>query len=215
MSQSPHDQRDFILDLEKALQKPLPGLPAQLEMAPEIRPRSIEGEYRPAAVLIALFPTNDEWEFPLIRRIEDNYPHSGQIALPGGAMEPGENPPQTAEREAVEEVGLPQDSIHILGQLTPLPIPISRYLVYPVVGYLEEPPPRFVLQTSEVESVFTVTLTELCDPLKRKIEYRKLGNNIRRIPYFDFNGGRVWGATAMILSEFKAIITQNRIVFQP
>lgn len=202
----------FIDALTQILVKDLPGFEGQQVMMPAGRRVILPelGEFKalkPAAVLIALFKENetDDWRFPLIQRVEDGFAHSGQIALPGGRMEAGETVEMAALREAEEEVGLKQSSVTVIGKLSPLPIPISGFLVHPVVGVLTHEP-AWKPQPGEVEAVFTVSVSDLMNESNRATETRHFREQPFAVPYFHFDAYKVWGATAMILSEFDHLL---------
>src|SRR5512144_2331201 len=129
-------------DIRLALQKPLPGLAAQLKLAPEYRIESLRStppaDARAAGVLILLYPHQGEWYLPLIKRVEDGLVHSGQISLPGGSQETGESLRETALREASEEIGVTCDEV--IGELSTIYIPPSNFLVAPTVGYVGRRP---------------------------------------------------------------------------
>lgn len=163
---------------------------------------------KPAAVLIALFQSEKEWRFPLIQRVEDGFPHSGQVALPGGRIEAGETVEGAALREAEEEVGLTQSTVEVLGKLSPLPIPVSGYLVQPVVGVLEEEP-LWRPQLGEVAEIFTAAVQDLLNKSKRTTEIRHFRNQPYTVPYYNFVPYKVWGATAMILAEFELVVRES------
>jgi len=199
-----------IIDrLKTRLSEPLVGWEAQKRLMPEGRDKlrfPVLDELQPAAVLIALFPKENQWCFPLIQRSVDGFAHSGQIALPGGRKEGSENAIETALREAEEEVNLAQDQVEILGKISPLPIPVSQYIVQPIVGFLQEIP-AFRPDPREVEKIFYVSLDEL---VSTTIQYetRFFQNREWEIPYFGIEGHKVWGATGMILSEFRELVTK-------
>jgi len=198
----------IIHQLAAALTDPLPGWEAQRLLMPEGRDlEPLSTDLLPAAVLIALFPHNDAWYFPLIQRSRDGFAHSGQIALPGGRQEKPESDIETALREAEEEVNLPAKEIQILGMLSPLPIPVSQHLVQPVLGFMPEKP-DLQPDPREVDHIFTVTLDEF---IRTEIQFETRYFKARdwRIPYFLLQGHQVWGATAMILSEFRALLLQS------
>ena len=159
----------MIQKLQKRLEGKLPGIKSWNRMAVKSRKgESIESEslqkyrdwiskdklsnMRKAAVLIGLFKKNDEWCFSLIRRPMNEKNHPGQIALPGGAMEKNETLMNTALREAFEEVGIKPEDVEIIGQLTPIPVPVSEYLIYPFVGVIDYEP-EWVLNEDEVEEL--------------------------------------------------------------
>ncbi|MFQ6607241.1 MAG: NUDIX hydrolase [Fidelibacterota bacterium] len=160
----------------------------------------------PAAVLILLFPEEDDWRFFLTERTQGVEHHRGQISLPGGTLERGESPLDTAIRETQEELGI-QEKPEIIGQLSALHIPVSGFEVSPFVGWLGERP---VLKPhlAEVARVHETTLVEFLDPECRKWEQRTFRGVDFDVPYFMLDGVKVWGATAMILSEFRQMLQE-------
>src|SRR3954469_6491125 len=111
----------------------LPGLDAQLVMAPSPRtgwdPLRPPAGLRDAAALLLLYPRDGAWHVPLTVRGSRLRKHTGQISLPGGAVDPGESFETTALREAAEELGVVPASVRVLGRLTPLHIPVSGYML--------------------------------------------------------------------------------------
>jgi 8-oxo-dGTP pyrophosphatase MutT (NUDIX family) len=203
----------YIEQLSERLVKPLPGKEAQYRMASVRRLSELDRYVTPehikvACVLNLLHHSEGAWRTVLIRRTENPHDrHSGQVSFPGGRNEPSDNTlAQTALRETEEEIGVPASAIRILGQMTELYIPVSNFMVYPFVGVLEGAA-RFSLQQGEVEAVMTPTLEYLSRPEAQKSTDLTLkeGVTIREVPYFDVEGRIVWGATAMILSEFLAL----------
>jgi len=200
----------FIQAIKKQLHKDLPGFFAQQKMIPV--PRTIpsfsktEDEATPSAVLILLFPVDNRWFIILTERSAQVEHHQKQISLPGGAQENGESLEETALRETEEELGINNiEKIFILGSLTPLFIPLSGYIVHPFVGWIDFQP---VLHPDpvEVESVPVVSTDQLLDPKNIKREQWILHGIDVDVPFFDFDRKKVWGATAMILSEFREIL---------
>ena len=193
-------------DLQKRLGEPLPGIAAGRNMAPGKRafPTDI-ADYRDASVLVALFPREDEWQLPLIVRTDDGGIHAGQVALPGGALLEDETIEDAALREAHEEVGLASGRVTLLGRLSTLPIPISRFRVIPVIGTLAREP-EWKLNADEVESLFTISLDTLRDERLWRSEERQFGEQTVNIPYLALGGDKVWGATAMVLAELAALL---------
>lgn len=155
---------------------------------------------RKAAVLIGLFKKNDEWCFSLIRRPMNEKNHPGQIALPGGAMEKNETLMNTALREAFEEVGINPEDVEIIGQLTPIPVPVSEYLIYPFVGVIDYEP-EWVINEDEVEKIFILRMSELISSDNGYTEMWDLRGNKVEVPIFKVMNETVWGATAAVLSE--------------
>jgi 8-oxo-dGTP pyrophosphatase MutT (NUDIX family) len=196
-------------DIRAALQQPLPGLAAQIKFAPAYRLSGLRNDppadARPAGVLILLYPHGSEWHFPLMKRVEDGLTHSGQISLPGGSQEAGESIHETALREACEEVGAACAEVNVLGQLTTIYIPPSNFLVTPTVGQVDHRP-DFKCDPREVAELIEVPLSMLFDPNVVKREPWTLRGTQVEVPFFQIGSHKVWGATAMILSEFKMIL---------
>jgi 8-oxo-dGTP pyrophosphatase MutT (NUDIX family) len=199
--------------LRRALAGPLPGLDAQLRMAPRFQgvtpPREAEPDFRPAAALLLLYPHDDHWHVPLTVRGSRLRHHTGQVSLPGGRLEPGESLEAAALREAHEEVAVDPRSVEVLGRLTPLPIGVSRHLLHPVVAVAQRRP-DFVLLEDEVDALIEVPLVALQDPSAVAYEQRPYSlppHTIMDVPYFDVGGVRVWGATAMVLAEFLTLVS--------
>jgi 8-oxo-dGTP pyrophosphatase MutT (NUDIX family) len=132
--------------------------------------------------------------------------HKGQISLPGGAVDPDDQSiAHTALREACEEVGVCGDTMRLLGSLTPIYIPPSDFCVQPYVAYLPHPP-QFFPQPEEVAEIFEVPLPYLLDEKNKVVEEWFLDEEVKLVPFFNVFGNKVWGATAVVLSEFVAIL---------
>lgn len=189
------------------LEQELPGEEAQLLMAPTFRGNfSSTEEAVQAAVLVLFYPSDDQINLVFIKRNEYDGPHSAQISFPGGAKEAGDpSLKETALREAREEVGISGD-IEVLGSLSPLHIPVSNFLVYPFVGWMKETP-VFHPDPTEVQYVIEVSLDALLDPSNLDSETLfHHGMNIEA-PYYKVGKEKIWGATAMILSEVLQLAT--------
>ena len=158
-----------------------------------------------AAVLLALFNKNNEWCFPLIKRPMHERNHPGQIALPGGAKEDDQKLNYTAIREAFEEVGIKTESVDIIGKLTPLPVPVSGYLIYPFIGILKKEP-KWILNEDEVDELIITKVSELVNADNYYSETWELHGNKVEVPHFRINDHVIWGATASVLSEFIDLI---------
>ena len=202
----------FIENLKTNLQKPLPGVDAQFEMAHVKRERVLANtyesqNYRPSAVLILLFPNEQQQtSVLLIERMTYNGHHSGQIALPGGKAEPEDSDLQaTALREFFEETGA-DVSPTVIGKLTPVYIPVSKFMVQPFVSYVEQRP-NFSASAYEVNALIEWEINHLLNPdvIKETIIEPTPGYKLKT-PYFDVQGKVLWGATAMMLNELKKII---------
>ncbi|MEY4634946.1 MAG: hypothetical protein RJA55_744 [Acidobacteriota bacterium] len=204
---------DLVQWLQAALSGPLPGLDAQLRMAPTPRvgwdPFTIPEGTRDGAALILIYPHNDTIHLPLTVRGSGLRNHTGQVSLPGGRVDDGESIEACAIREAEEEIGVARGSVQLLGRLTPLHIPVSRFLLHPVVGFV---PARPVFNRAEweVARIIEPSLWQLRDPgtVKREVQTRTYGQqNVEvDVPFFDIESEKVWGATAMVLAEFCAIL---------
>ena len=200
--------------LRAAFDAPLPGRAVQYEMAHVVRRTFAEPppDARTASVLVLLYPKATTWHFALIQRTSHvgNDAHRGQIGLPGGKIEAADlSPAAAALREAEEEIGVPSGAVDLLGALTPLYIPVSKFLVHPFVGTTATRP-DFVLQASEVADLYEVPLQSLLRPESRRVTDLPFGERLtlQNVPYFHLADKVVWGATAMILSEWTALLTR-------
>ncbi len=191
--------------IRRALELPtFDGQAAQQQMIPRPRggrPPEAAGQPRQGAVLIALYDKDDHTHLVLTRRRDDLNDHAGQISFPGGRREDGEPLPATALREAQEEIGLQPAQLTILGQLSLLYIPPTDYEVHPYVAW-HAGRPRFRRQASEVAEIVEVPLSYLLDPANRHEEAWELRGMAVQVPFYLVESHRVWGATAMMLSEF-------------
>jgi 8-oxo-dGTP pyrophosphatase MutT (NUDIX family) len=202
----------FIEKVKTRFINPLPGRAAQSKMAPRIvREFTPATNARIACVLALLYPKNDAWNIVLIERMHSDYKndrHSGQISFPGGGYEDSDGLlARAALREAEEEVGVFSKDISIIGQLSDMYIPVSNFLVHPFVGYMDYAP-TFVPQPSEVKDILEVPIPKLQDPSTIQATDIKIstGMVLKDVPYYDLNGHIVWGATAMMLSEFLEVV---------
>ena len=146
--------RSLLDSLRRRLSEPLPGLEAQLRMAPQplMRPDpALEPGLRPAAALLLIYPHGDAWHVPLTVRGSGLRHHTGQVSLPGGRLDhPGESVEDAALREAHEEIGVVPADVEILGRLTAIPVIVSGHLLQPVIG-VSARRPEFTLAAHEVE----------------------------------------------------------------
>jgi 8-oxo-dGTP pyrophosphatase MutT (NUDIX family) len=185
------------------LRQPLPGLHAQLVYAPRPRggePLARTPGRRQAAALLLLFDRGNGPSVLLTERASTLPHHAGQISFPGGTIDPGESIERAALREAHEEVALDPASVRVLGTLTPLDIPVSGFTVHVVVGVTDRP--SFHPAAREVARVLEVDVARLIDPSAARVETSVLQQREYELPGFDVDGHLVWGATAMMLSEF-------------
>lgn len=202
-----------VEDVRRALELPRPGREAQMHMSPRPRPGDaypVPPEVSPkeASVLILLFGNGSgkDLHFFLTRRTELVETHKGQISLPGGMQEPGEAPWQTALREAAEELHIDTGGIEVFHKpLTQLYIPVSGFRVTPYVGFS---PTRPVVDAAaeEVVEIIDAPLEWIVDGAHVMEENWELHLYPAVVPFFAINGHKVWGATAMILSELGEML---------
>jgi len=227
--------KNVVAQLERGLAGGLPGAAAQAHLAPMPRRQWPAGfnptQARHAAALLLVFPKTlnaeraehaekshtlrarralrstyqDEGHIVLTVRADTLGRHGGQVSLPGGVIDPGESVEQAALREAHEEVGLAQDQVRVLGALTPLDIPVSGFRLHPVVG-ASDTRPRLTPAHGEVARILEVDLDELLAPDSVVHTPRERDGVSVRIPGFHVHGVTIWGATAMVLSEFLSML---------
>jgi len=193
---------------EKQLKNSLPGSIAHTRMLPPGRVLQLpvnQQNFCHSAVLVLLFPHEAHIKTCLIRRPSSMKNHAGQIAFPGGKQEKEDHDlVQTALREAKEEIGLAIDQVHILGELSPVFVQVSNFLITPVVGWMYHVP-EIVIDPSEVDEVIFISLAELVDEENRcKREVETLTGRMA-VPGYCIRECFIWGATAMLLAELAAV----------
>jgi 8-oxo-dGTP pyrophosphatase MutT (NUDIX family) len=151
-----------------------------------------------AAVLVAL-TDEDQPQVLLGRRAMHLKHHPGEIAFPGGKREPEDTTPWvTAKREAYEEVGLPAELVHPLGELQPL-VTRTSFEVHPCVARVPEQL-SLVIDPGEFESVFTQPLARFADKALFRLETYDIDGRARRVPHYQMDSDDIWGVTAAILA---------------
>ncbi|MBU2019607.1 MAG: CoA pyrophosphatase [Bacteroidetes bacterium] len=204
--------------LRNAINNELPGENAHLEMSPLYRIKSSLAKqgatsYRESAVAIHLASIQDELQILLTQRSIYDGVHSGQISFPGGKVEHGDfDEVFTARRESFEETGIPIESGEHLGKLTDVFIPVSGFNVQPHVFYHSSQLLSFKRDPREVSEIFWFPVNELVKPTTKSEESILLsnGSKLDNIPCFRFKEKVIWGATAIILNEFKEIVIRQR-----
>lgn len=185
---------------------PLPGATAQGRMAP--RPRGVPGdgeELSDAAVLVLLYPDEGAVSCVLTRRTECVAHHRSQISLPGGRREGGETLEAAALRECAEELAVDPGSVMLLGRLSRLEVHASGFRVHPIVGWVDARP-RFRPGPREVAEIIEIGLDELGQAARQETWTHE--GLAREVPFFLVKGEKVWGATAMILSELLEVLRE-------
>lgn len=193
----------------------LPGLAAQLRMAPKIREAELRSmganqTPKPGSVLFLIFPGTDGSACTaLIKRPQYDGAHSGQISFPGGKAENTDiDYCFTALREANEELGIESQEVEVTGQLTDLFIPPSNFLVKTFVG-LSDKTPKFRPSPSEVDQLILVPISSFFQPEHILNQTLSLSNGYRiSTPCYKIGSWIIWGATAMIISEFTYLATE-------
>ncbi|WKN43724.1 NUDIX hydrolase [Tunicatimonas pelagia] len=203
---------ELISSLRERLRQPLPGWQAQQRMATEhhrtARLLPLPNAKR-AGVLILLYPGSEQrLYFPLIQRPHYDGAHSGQIAFPGGKVEPEDaSMVDTALRETREEIGVEVLPDQVLGQLSDLYIPVSKFIVSPVVAFVREPP-TYQADPVEVAATLDVLAQSFLQPENRTVKEIQVRGTTLQAPAYLVQKQIIWGATAMILAEFFAVLQQ-------
>lgn len=206
---------DYIEQLVSKINEiPKPGLVAQLKMAPPQRFGTKESlinvpkDAKKAAVLMLLYPGEHQiLHFCLIQRTTYDGKHSGQISFPGGKKEMKDRDFwETALRESHEEIGLDPASVELLTNLSTTYIPPSNFFVYPYLAVTRQRP-NFSAEIGEVDHIIEVPLQALLG--EEAVQEGRITASYAKqvlVPMYVFGPYKVWGATAMILSEAKEII---------
>ena len=198
-----------IKNIKEELLKPLPGLVYQAKMAPAKRLNNYNPNpelARKGGVLLMLYYFENDIYMALIKRAKDGGAHSGQIAFPGGKHERKDKSLiETALRETEEETGIKINKLEILGTLTNLYIPVSNYNVYPTVGFCASKP-DFNINKAEVEKMILLPLNEFFKPENFKTGIISVGEQKIETPFYEIKSQIIWGATAMIISEFLEVV---------
>ena len=200
-------QKKFHNYLQTKLNAPLPGREAQSKMAPNpVNGKNKTKHYKPAnddfrnsSVLVPIVSWKEELEIILTLRTQ-SINHGGQLSFPGGGKEGDETIVETALREAQEEIGLHQDGVHIIGQLTPLYVGHSDNMVTPVIAFLEQEQ-FFTPNPNEVDEIISVPISQLLEEQNLVEENWELRGTPYRVPFWNIHRVPLWGATAMMMNE--------------
>ena len=196
--------------LRERLLEPLPGPDLHARMAPSHRDivdpeLARQGEHREGSVLVLLYPATSGVETVYTVRKANLTNHGGQISFPGGRIEEGESAEEAAIREANEEIDLNPESIEVVGRMTALYIPPSRFIVNPFLAVSGQPP-ALRPQETEVDRILEVPLTDLMNPENHREEVWDIRGEKSHVPWYAVAGVRIWGATAMITRELLELV---------
>ena len=168
-----------------------------------------EKSIKAAVSVIVYSPATASPQILLIKRTDYEGHHSGQISFPGGKADTNDLVLyNTAVRETIEEIGVSLKKTEFLGTLTPLNIRVSNFDVAPFVFYIDKER-EFISDPYEVQYLIPCYLTALLDDDTCKTTHLNINGHEIQAPFFDIENQIVWGATSMILSEFKEIL--NRV----
>ncbi len=205
---------EFIKELQQRIENGLPGIEAQRKMAPSIRRIKEHEEYeyvdvKKAAVLLLFQHVAESGvNIILIKRTENTGVHSGQISFPGGKMDTTDADTEaTALRETEEEIGVDKKQVNIVGKLSNLYIPPSNFYVFPYLGYVKQ---KVEMHPSEKEvaKIIEVPLNKLFQADAKGIMTVERKNLRFSAPYYDYENLKIWGATAIILSELQILLKE-------
>jgi 8-oxo-dGTP pyrophosphatase MutT (NUDIX family) len=144
----------------------------------------------------------DDLDLLLVERASTLNAHPGQIAFPGGGIDPEDRGPVAAAlREAVEETGLDPAGVEILGPLPEIGLPVSNFMVTPVLAWWASPSPVDVVDYAESAQVFRVAVADLLNPANRRTAVIHRFGRTSRSAAFLVNGIVVWGFTGMVLDQ--------------
>lgn len=205
-------QHRFYRYLKNLNPDQLPGFSAQMRMSPSpldpdfVLPRDPSDTAHPSSVLIPVYPDSEQNLHVVLTLRSDRIRHAGQISFPGGRQEIHESLEETALRELHEEVGIPGNIVKTAGPITPLYLHRTDNQITPYVGFLDHKP-NLTPNPVEVSEIFTAELDALLTDKNRKRETWDLPQTSFDVPFWDIHDVPLWGATAMIMSEFLAIYT--------
>lgn len=205
--------KNLKLYIHQRLSDELPGKLAHQEAAPY---RKVDYDnldintVRKSGVLVLFYEKDNEPHLVLIQRPIYQGTHSGQIAFPGGKVEETDKDIiHTALREANEEVGVVMDDVEVIGQLSDVYIPVSNFLVSPVIGFVDYAP-NFIAEEREVAEIVELKLSLLIQTEELSMDNIKLSNGLKlEVPTFQFNQKTIWGATALMLNELRWVLREK------
>lgn len=204
---------EFGLRLSRRLAELPPHVHSGLGYRQQLVPELGYGRYRapalpgarPAAVCVLFYPHGGGWHLPLTLRPAHMVDHAGQVSFPGGRIDAGETAVQCALRELHEELGIADDALQVLGQLSTIYLYSSHFRVAPVVACLPHRP-SFAPNPGEVAELLEVPVAHLLDRAHRGVHPIARRSFTCLAPHIEFLGHKIWGATAVILSELLCIL---------
>jgi 8-oxo-dGTP pyrophosphatase MutT (NUDIX family) len=167
--------------------------------------------HRASAVLLPVVATPRGPHLLMVKKSSQLRKHAGQVAFPGGAIDAGETAAQAALREAWEEIGLPPQSVELLGQLDDQLTYVTGFHMTALVGWVAHPPPQWTLDRGEIDGILEIGLQELIDTEPCSwLEYAAMGQ-VYAMPRWEWPDGRVvWGASARVLADLQRRMRQQR-----
>lgn len=194
--------------LKKSFNAELPGWEAQKQMSPGYDPayRNAKPDAKHASVM-ALISKHDSPNICFIKRAShyEKDKHKGQISFPGGQIEKGETKLEAVIREVEEEIGIQPTQYEVIGELSPLYVFVSNFLVYPFVAFANEDL-KFNIDPTEVDEVIQWPIEKLLTITS--VKDIKVGDrNIKDVPYYPLGDETLWGATSMMTSELLALLS--------
>jgi 8-oxo-dGTP pyrophosphatase MutT (NUDIX family) len=169
-------------------------------------PYNLRNEIKESAVMVLLLKKNNELCLCLTLRTQLLRHHPGQISFPGGKIEKNEDDfTETALRELKEETGINSETVFICGKLSDLYIPVSNFLIHPIVGYLDHEP-HFEINTQEVDEMIIIPFYEFFMNENHTLSIVESQSGKIEVPSYTIQGKTIWGATAMIISEFTELL---------
>jgi len=170
-------------------------------------PKNQNSTIKESAVIVLLILKNNEIHLCLTRRNSNLKHHPGQISFPGGKIDKAEDDSvKTALRELEEETGVDQKSVTICGILSDLYVSVSNFLIHPVVGFLDHVP-HFIPNHHEVEEIMLIPLNAFFNTKHLSESTVETSFGKIDVPCYTINKQVIWGATAMILSEFTELLS--------
>jgi 8-oxo-dGTP pyrophosphatase MutT (NUDIX family) len=207
-------------EIKKKLSKPLPGVASHLKLAPKARVSELinfngnETNAKKSAVMILLYQEGDELKVIFIKRGMYVGIHAGQIAFPGGKYEDSDiNLENTALREVEEEIGIPASEIEVLGRLTDIYVSKSNFIISTFVGFLKQKP-FFVKSEREVAEIYEIDLKLFFEDniiFEKDFIVPSSQSSVRAL-YYKIENIDIWGASAMVMTEFIDIFSHTKHV---